>query len=44
MWLDKMFLDAFEDVKTVNGTCSGTNIKDQPKENQRTSLSISACP
>lgn len=39
-----MFLDAFEDVKTANGTCSGINIKYQPKKNQRLFLSISACP
>lgn len=28
MWLEKMFLGTFEDVKTANGTCSGINIKD----------------
>lgn len=28
MWLEKMFLGTFEDVKTENGTCSGINIKD----------------
>lgn len=30
-----MFLDAFEDVKTANGTYSGINIKDQAKEKSK---------